>query len=1040
MKTSNSGFSRLVTFSTAACAVALAGLATAASAAVPPENFALGQSMSGAVCEAVRSDSDPAAQIPRARAWTVNCRGWSDTPLGYIYIFPRAAGNEPPTWRDALSKRATCQAAKADDITGLRGATASECQTTIGKAPYTVYQYSDGGLIVAEGMGALSDALQTGLKVAAGVQAPPAAVAQGSANAISSDAAASLAVAAAAEQNSPAFLRQRAYLLNQGWIFGTAEQDFRLLATDPMAPPRDRAEAQLIWALNVSNEGRFGDADARLADAQQAIRALNDPQMDAEALTYRALHLINQKKYAEAEQAAKQAIDIRAQFATSDTGMAPAAAVQSDDSGAPVISAALASQLNAGGSFQTQIVSAEQRLQAQNAESYYALGVSRAAQSDLDGARQNLEQADRLLTATKLPISLAWQRAEVYRQLAAVELQARQPDMALMRLRDAIGALQGTNLAGTPPEARLFVELGRAEAQSGNVDQALTDFAAGLDRFRQSRGTVGNSADATAAYFDLLLARTQADPARVRDYQSRYFDALQSIVTQATAQTIARLAERLNQSGGAGAGAARSLEETQRQIAIKASEIQRRQESANYPQSERDADQMALKQLQDQLAADQQNLITANPRYGQLLAAAVTLDQMQTALSPGELYVKNILLDRGGYGIAISKTTVRIFPIPLSRMAAAQAVTQLRRPFDTTSGGLPRFDVAGAHNLYTTVFGPVQDLVPSARHLIYDPDGALISLPVAVLVTDDASVRGFQDRLAQFMRGQFNTDIYQNVAWLGRNTSITLAVSPSAFLQARNFAPSKAQFSFIGLGDPDLRATSDPRMFRLVADPVNGTNTPACEQVRVQMTTGFAPTKMEDMIRAVALRMNARPQDVILGPAFTDTGLLGRKDLDNYRVVFFGTHGLLPTEEDCLPEPALVTSLGQANSDAFLDASEILQLHLDADLVVLAACNTGGAGAAVADRTGLTGSGEALGGLARDFIYAGSRGLIISQWEVNRDATVQLMQTLFDGTNETEADAMRRAQQSLMDNRRFSHPFFWAAFSLLGDGMRPMPR
>ena len=1037
MKTSNSNISRLVMSGAAACAAALACLSTDAFA-VAWVNFPLGQSMSGAICEAVPSNSDPAAQIPRARAWTINCRGWSDTPLGYIYVFPGSAGNEPPTWRDALSKRATCQAAKAENISGLRGATASECQTTIGKAPYTVYQYSDGGLIIAEGMSALSDALQTGLKVAAGEQPPPATVTQVSASAVSADASASLAAAAAAAQNSPAFLRQRAYVLNQGWIFGTAEQDFRILATDSAASPRDRAEALLIWALNVSNEGRFTDADARLADAQQAIRALNDPQMDAEALTYRALHLINQKKYAEAEQAAKQAIDIRGQLVPSDTGMAQAPAVQSDAAGAPVISAALAAQLNQGGSFQTEIVSPQQRLQAQNAESYYALGIARAAQGDLAGARQNLEQADRLLTATKLPISLAWQRAEVYRQLAAVEFQDRQPDMGLKRLRDAIAALQGTNLAGTPPEARLYVELARAEAQAGNVDQALSDFGAGLDRFRQSRGTVGNSADATAAYFDLLLARVQADPARTRDYQSRYFDALQSIVTEATAQTIARLAERLNQSGGAGASAARALEESQRDIAIKASEIQRRQESGNYPQAEHDADQAELKQLQDQLAADQQNLITANPRYGQLLATSVTLDQMQAALNPGELYVKNILLDRGGYAIAVSKTDVRIFAIPLSRSAATQAVTQLRRPFDTT-GALPRFDVAAAHRLYTTVFGPIQDLMPAVRHLIYDPDGALISLPVAVLVTDDGSVTEFQNRVTRFQRGEFTLDLYQNVAWLGRNTSVTLAVSPSAFLQTRNFAASKAQYSLIAFGDPDLTTTRDPRMFRLVADPANGTNTPACEQIRVAMTTGFPPTKMEDMIRAVAMRMDARPQDVVLGPAFTDTGLLARKDLDNYKVVFFGTHGLLPTQEDCLPEPALVTSLGQGQSDAFLDASEILQLHLDADLVVLAACNTGGAGAATADRTGLTGSGEALGGLARDFIYAGSRGLIVSQWEVDRAATAALMSAIFSGQSETEGDAMRRAQTTLMNDARYSHPYYWGAFSLLGDGGRPMP-
>src|SRR5262249_40893973 len=105
----------------------------------------------------------------------------------------------------------------------------------------------------------------------------------------------------------------------------------------------------------------------------------------------------------------------------------------------------------------------------------------------------------------------------------------------------------------------------------------------------------------------------------------------------------------------------------------------------------------------------------------------------------------------------------------------------------------------------------------------------------------------------------------------------------------------------------------------------------------------------------------------------------------------------------------------------------------------LAACNTGGAGAGSADRTGLLGSGEALGGLARDFIYAGSRSLIVSQWEVDREATASLMVALFEGEQESQGDAFRHAQLTLMNDRKFSHPYYWAAFSLVGDAMRPMP-
>ena len=121
MKTSNSGFSRSVSFTSIGFAAGLTCLVTGAFAAVPSESFPLGQSsMSGAVCQAVRSNSDPAAQIPRARAWTINCRGWSDTALGYIYVFPRGAASAP-AWRAALSKRATCQQPKAESLTGVTG-------------------------------------------------------------------------------------------------------------------------------------------------------------------------------------------------------------------------------------------------------------------------------------------------------------------------------------------------------------------------------------------------------------------------------------------------------------------------------------------------------------------------------------------------------------------------------------------------------------------------------------------------------------------------------------------------------------------------------------------------------------------------------------------------------------------------------------------------------------------------------------------------------------------------------------------------------
>ncbi|MDP3768410.1 MAG: CHAT domain-containing protein, partial [Dehalococcoidia bacterium] len=190
-------------------------------------------------------------------------------------------------------------------------------------------------------------------------------------------------------------------------------------------------------------------------------------------------------------------------------------------------------------------------------------------------------------------------------------------------------------------------------------------------------------------------------------------------------------------------------------------------------------------------------------------------------------------------------------------------------------------------------------------------------------------------------------------------------------------------------------------------------------------------------VRAIGASLGV-PGSVVTGAAFSDDGVRGRADLADYQVLYFATHGLLPQPDACVPEPALVTSLGEGDSDALLDSSEILNLKIDADLVVLAACDTGGAGAAV-DRTGLTGGGEALGGLTRAMIYAGSRSLIVSHWSIESESAVRLMTGLFASGAPSVGEALARSQAVLQADPRYAHPYFWAPFTLVGDAARPMP-
>ncbi len=307
-----------------------------------------------------------------------------------------------------------------------------------------------------------------------------------------------------------------------------------------------------------------------------------------------------------------------------------------------------------------------------------------------------------------------------------------------------------------------------------------------------------------------------------------------------------------------------------------------------------------------------------------------------------------------------------------------------------------------------------------------------------MLVTDQASADAFKQRVVLYRQGK-DVDLYQKTAWLGRNTNVSLEVSAEGFIQSRQASRSQGSKAFIAFGDPITQGVTDPRLFALLINPDQGRSKDVCEPERLEMGAALQRLKgAAEAIHDIGVELKATPDDLVLGEAFTDTAVKARKDLDQYRVVFFGTHGLLPAAGDCLPEPALVTSLGAGDSDALLGVSEIFNLKLDADLVVLSACDTGG-GASVSARTGVAGSGAALDGLARAFIYAGARNLVVSHWQIPETSNQLIMTSVFRPGSGDQAEALRRAQLFLMDDKAYSHPFYWAAFSLVGDGDRPFP-
>jgi CHAT domain-containing protein len=187
-------------------------------------------------------------------------------------------------------------------------------------------------------------------------------------------------------------------------------------------------------------------------------------------------------------------------------------------------------------------------------------------------------------------------------------------------------------------------------------------------------------------------------------------------------------------------------------------------------------------------------------------------------------------------------------------------------------------------------------------------------------------------------------------------------------------------------------------------------------------------------LNAVARDLGVAASDIHLGADASET-TVKRAPLADYGIVYFATHGLVAGDVKGLAEPSLALSIPKQPSefdDGLLAASEVAQLKLNADWVVLSACNT-----IAGDKHGA----EALSGLARSFFYAGARALLVSHWAVDSAAVTRLTVTAFDRLKSDpklgRAEALRQAMLSYLNDPSSpwnACPAVWRPFALIGEG------
>ncbi len=457
--------------------------------------------------------------------------------------------------------------------------------------------------------------------------------------------------------------------------------------------------------------------------------------------------------------------------------------------------------------------------------------------------------------------------------------------------------------------------------------------------------------------------------------------------------------------------------------------------------------------LRDARAKTRQQIEKQFPEYASLIdPRPPSPDDVRGALRPGEALLSFYLAQDNSFVWVVPKEgPVAFAASPVGAAALEQKVNRLRRalePQAETLGDIPAFDLVLAHEMYQTLLQPVEAGWKSAKSLFVVTNGALGLLPLSLLPTAPATVD---------MKAAPLFDGYKTVPWLARTHAVTQLPSTAALKTLRGLpAGSASRAPFIGFGDPFFNAeqaaeaASEAPQRIASADPVavrgaklKRRNAPQIEGID-SAELGQLPRLPDtaDELRSVAGAMRADLSKSLFLGKNANEKLVKQSKLDGYKVVAFATHGLIPGELNGLTQPALALTaplVADVDGDGLLTMDEILGLKLDADWVVLSACNTG---------TGAGAGAEAASGLGRAFFYAGTRALLLTNWSVHSASARDLVTDLFHRQSSdarlSRAEALRQAMVALLDGPgyqedgkslfSYSHPIFWAPYTLMGDG------
>jgi len=805
--------------------------------------------------------------------------------------------------------------------------------------------------------------------------------------------------------------------------------DLALLFSDRNRPAE--AEAAYFAALTIlqdSDEGNRPDGWAFLLDQQRNFYLLERRPEDALAASQRAVEEIAARSTGMTQPLLAA---LRDRAASELTTVGPEAALATLDRAAPGLATLAADD--------PLLV----RTGALRASALYGVGRG--------------DEADALLKTALAAPGSGTDLATVIGLIegASSAQTAGETNTALRLITAVLSALPKAH----PMQAYGLAARATVEDASGDTDAALADLRQATAILTQpDRRSELNARNHLPLHMALALRKAdQTGGSAALNLSTEAFQVAQRVNDLSAGASLGRATARLRGDGPEAVALARRLDSASATLAAARTTLYARIAEGAVA----DAEARAVDAARASLAATTADLAATFPAYA-AFADPRPLDLLSAAalLAPDEVLVLYASADPGlsgseaaGTVFAITQDSFITAPLPPRaelaalardlRCAAALTDRACGGSAQSTRGAFsldarenhPAFDLDLAHRAYIALLLPVASALEGKRALIVVPDRTLAALPFPLLLTEDAAP---------------DTPL-PRVPWLIRRMAVTVvpSVAGLAALRGKDARPSTAARPFLGIGDPLIgaarngplpydcdAAVTDSPLARALASATGPILRGGVADGAALVSLAALPDTRCELERMAALF--GTPGAFILQGEATETRIKAMSasgDLERYRVLTFATHGLIAGELGQANAGLVLTPppVPDAGDDGLLTTSEIAGLRLDADFVLLSACNSA-AGSADAQ--------EGLSGLASAFFLAGARSLLVSHWPVYSDAATRLTSGMVAALEADprigRAEALQRSMLAILDDpnadARMIHPAYWAPFLIAGDG------